>query len=180
MKLRSRAAVRYAIALYDSAESIQAVEPVAHDLRLLREWIAGVPELPGFLANYLLPRQDRATILSRLFEPVVHPLTWRFLRFVEAKRRLNLLGEMCEGFLERDEERKGIVRGELTSAFALSSKETDEIAARAGSRMGKRVLLRTEEQSELLGGYRLRIGDLVYDLSLAARLRMIRQGMAAA
>ena len=180
MKLRSRAAARYALALYDLAASVQAVEPVAHDLRTMREWIAGAPELPDFLANYLLPRHDRATILTRLFEPLVHPLTWRFLCFVEAKRRLSLLDEMCESFLERDEEHQGIVRGKLTSAFALSSKDTDEIAVRAGQRMGKRVLLQTEEKPELLGGYRLRVGDMVYDLSLAARLRMIRQGMAAA
>lgn len=180
MKLRSRAAARYAIALYDLAVTMEAVEPVAQDFRHLREWLSGAPELSGFLANYLLPRHDRATILGRVIEPAVQPLTWRFIRFIEAKRRLSLLGEIGESFLERDEERQGLVRGKLASAFALSATETDEIAARAGQRLGKRVVLKTEAKPELLGGYRLQVGDMVYDLSLAARLRMIRQGMTAA
>jgi F0F1-type ATP synthase delta subunit len=54
-----------------------------------------------------------------------------------------------------------------------------DIALQAGSRIRKQLILETEENPELLGGCRLQVGDTVYDFSLAARLRMIRQTMMA-
>jgi F-type H+-transporting ATPase subunit delta len=179
MKLRSRAAVRYAVALHDLAAAAQCGEAVARDMRRLRQWIAGVAGLSGFLANALLPRQHRQTILSRLFEGAVEPLTWRFLCLVESKRRMGLLDDICASFLEHDEARQGIVRGRLTAVATPGPAEVGEITARAGRRTGKRVVLQTAEDPALLGGYRLQVGDTVYDLSLAARLRMLRRTMAA-
>jgi F-type H+-transporting ATPase subunit delta len=64
--------------------------------------------------------------------------------------------------------------------MAMAADEAEGIAARAGRRIGKRVVLRTAEDPALLGGYRLQVGDKVYDLSLAARLRMLRRNMTAA
>ncbi|MEI6515464.1 MAG: F0F1 ATP synthase subunit delta, partial [bacterium] len=71
------------------------------------------------------------------------------------------------------------VRGQLESAFAVTREDSGVIAATVGARLGKRLLLETEERPELLGGCRLQVGDTVYDFSLAAQLRMIRQTMMA-
>jgi F-type H+-transporting ATPase subunit delta len=180
MKLRSRAAARYAAALYDLAAAARSTDAVARDMRRLQQWIGEVAGLNAFLANALLPRRQRQATLSRLFEGAVEPLTWRFLCLVESKRRMGLLNDICASYLEHDEARQGVVRGELTVAMAMAADEAEGIAARAGRRIGKRVVLRTAEDPALLGGYRLQVGDKVYDLSLAARLRMLRRNMTAA
>jgi F-type H+-transporting ATPase subunit delta len=179
MKLRSRAAHRYAQALHDLATGDAALEAVGADLVKIQSDLAGSGDLRGFIGNYRYASARRMQTLEALFSARVHPLVWRFIRFLESKRRLGLLDEICADFKAQEERRQGILRGRLTSAFALSSDDVKDIALQAGSRIRKQLILETEENPELLGGCRLQVGDTVYDFSLAARLRMIRQTMMA-
>jgi F-type H+-transporting ATPase subunit delta len=90
-----------------------------------------------------------------------------------------LLEDICAEVLHLDEEQQGIVRGNLATAFTLSAEEVGAIAAGVGRRLGKQLVLQSRQDSGLLGGYCLQVGDRIYDLSLAARLRMLRQTMMA-
>lgn len=179
MKLRSRAARRYAAALHDLATGAMVLEAVAADVAKLSGLLAESSELRVFIRNYLIPFELRRGALDAMFNDRVHPLVWRFMRFLESKRRFGLLEEICAEFQDLEEIRMGIVRGSLDSAFALSPETVSDMAAGVGRRMGKQVLLETKEDPGLLGGCRLQVGDTVYDFSLAARLRMVRQTMMA-
>lgn len=179
MKLRSRASRRYAQALHDLAKGAAVLEAVGGDLVAIEKDLEGSAELRLFMGNYQHASARREQALKALYAARVHPLVWRFIRFLESKRRLGLLAEICMDFKEREERRLGILRGRLTSAFALPAGQVEEIAAQAGSRICKQLILETEENPALLGGSRLQVGDMVYDFSLAAQLRMIRQTMMA-
>ena len=179
MKLRSRAACRYAKALHDLAAEATVLDAVSADMQSLRRSLDASPELKAFVANDLLPANARERVLTALFSGRVHPLVWRFVRFLESKRRLGLLDEIGADFQDQEEARKGILRGSLESAFPVSASEAGELAGRLGGRWGRNVILATEERPDLLGGGRLQVGDKVYDFSLSARLRMLRQTMMA-
>lgn len=179
MKVRSRAARRYAKALHDLATEAAALEAVSSDMAGLKGHLAESPELGAFVGNYLIPAAGRDGVLKALFEARLHPLSWRFVRFLESKRRLGLLADVAADFLDQEEARRGIVRGVLASAFPVLASEADAMAGRLAGRWGRQLVLKTEEMPELLGGCRLQVGDTVYDFSLAARLRMLRQTMMA-
>jgi len=179
MKLRSRASGRYARALHDLALAESMLEPVAADMVSLQAILAESAEVRGFISDYQIPTGQRSGILEALFSNRLHPLVWQFVRFLESRRRLGLLAEVAADFREQEEARQGLVRGQLESAFAVTREDSGVIAATVGARLGKRLLLETEERPELLGGCRLQVGDTVYDFSLAAQLRMIRQTMMA-
>lgn len=179
MKLRSRAARRYAKALHDLAAGASMLDAVAADMKQLLSNCSASGELQAFLGNYLLPADRRVAVMSALFADHCTPLVWRFMRFLESKRRLGLLADIAADFQELEEARKGIVRANLASAFGITSDDASELAGRLGARLGKQLLLETEEMPGLLGGCRLQVGDRVYDFSLAAQLRMLRQTMMA-
>jgi len=179
MKLRSRASHRYAQALHDLATREGALEAVRSDLARIQSDLAGSGDLRGFIGNYQYASARRLKTLEALFATRVHPLGWRFIRFLESKRRLGILDDICSDFQKQEELRQGILRGRLTSAFELSSDDVKDIALHAGNRIRKKLILETEKNPDLLGGCRLQVGDTVYDFSLAARLRMIRQTMMA-
>lgn len=179
MRLRARSSQRYARALHDLALGEAVLDAVGADLARIRTELAGSAELRAFMGNYQYPAARRLQTLEALFSTRVHPLVWRFLRFLESKRRMGVLDDICAQFKELEERRQGVVRGRLTSAFALSPDEVKAIAQGAGLRIRKQLVLETEENPELLGGCRLQVGDKVFDFSLAARLRMIRQTMMA-
>ena len=112
MKLRSRAARRYARALHDIAAEASVLDAVSVELKSLQRSLAASPELRAFVDNYLLPSDARERVLTELFSQRLHPLVWRFVRFLESKRRLGLLAEICADYLEQEEARQGIVRGD--------------------------------------------------------------------
>jgi F-type H+-transporting ATPase subunit delta len=155
------------------------MDSVRGDLAKIQSDLAGSGDLRGFIGNYQYSSARRLGILESLFATRVHPLVWRFIRLLESKRRLGLLAEICADFKDLDERQRGILRGRLTSAFALSAETVKDVALHAGERIKKQLILETEEKPGLLGGCRLQVGDTVYDFSLAARLRMIRQTMMA-
>lgn len=179
MRIRSRAARRYAKALHDLATQASALPEVSADMASLHRALAESGELRAFAANYLIPADARGKVLSDLFSGRLHPMTWKFVRFMELKRRMGLLEEVAADFQEQEEARRGVVRGCLSSAFPLAAGETAGLAERLGHRLRVKLLLKTEENPGLLGGGRLQVGDMVYDFSLAARLRMLRQRMMA-
>jgi len=179
MKLRSRAARRYAKALHDLAAEASVLDAVSADMAGLHRNFAASPELRAFADNYRLPAEARSLTLKALFADRLHPLVWRFVRFLESRRRFGLLEEISADFLEQEETRQGIVRGTLASAFPVTAGEAGELAIRLGNRWGRKLILKTEDNPGLLGGCRMQVGDTVYDSSLAARLRMLRQTMMA-
>jgi F-type H+-transporting ATPase subunit delta len=179
MRLRSRAAERYARALYSLADESQEGDAVARDLATLRRWNDEVPEFRRFLPNRLISGHLRAATLEKLLAGWLRPLTWRFIRYVESRRRLALLPEICDEFDACVEARAGILRVQLTLAQPIGSEPAERIAARLGQRVGKKVLIEESYDPGLLGGYRLRIGDTVHDFSLQAKLRMMKDSMLA-
>jgi F-type H+-transporting ATPase subunit delta len=178
MPLPAPAARRYARALYAQAVQEQAAAAVQADLAMVGRELAASPDLRRFAGDYLISRSARARTLTALFASRVHGLTWRFLRFVETKQRLGLLAGIAQAYAADDEYRRGVVRGTLTSAVALDEDRVTAIAARTSARLGRAVRLSARVDDALLGGFSLRVGDTVYDYSLAARLRLARAALA--
>ena len=180
MNLRPKAAIRYAQALLSLALESDAVHRVSDDLALIARALDQSPQLTAFARDTLLPQTARRNALEALFMERVHHLTWKFLQLLENKHRLGLLTEICSAFHEMDDTQRGIARGEMISAAPVPAPAVDAMANHFGTLLGKTVLLRTRESPALLGGCRVQVGDIVYDFSLAARLRLAQQALTGA
>ena len=178
MRLPTRAAWRYARALVDLAGSTGELEAVHADLLALQRELAASPALAAFLPNYLIGREPRARALRALWEGRVRPLTLQLILLLEHKKRLAILGDIIACFMERYDQACGIVRGRVTSAYALEEPEVAGIAARLQPRLKRALTLQGAVNPALLGGFQVWIEDQVYDLSLAARLRAAGEAMA--
>lgn len=180
MNLRSKAASRYARALLTLALEAHAEQRISDDMALIARALGQSPQLISFIRDILLPRTSRRRALEALFMERVHPLTWNLLQLLESKRRLTLLTDICSTFHDLNDARLGIMRGEMISAGPAPASAVDAMASHFGTLLGKTVLLSTRESSALLGGCRVQVGDIVYDFSLAARLRLAQQALTGA
>jgi F-type H+-transporting ATPase subunit delta len=174
VRLPDKSAWRYARALLDLAEAEGAVDAVRADLIRIQSWVRESPALAGFLSNYLLERAGRQQALAGLFTSRLHELTFRIIRLLESKKRLALLPDVATCFIERDDRRRGTVRGRLVSPFPLPAETAAAIAGRVQARVEGTLELRAELNPGLLGGFQVWAADRVYDLSVAARLRAAR------
>lgn len=178
MHLQAPAARRYARALHALAVDEHVADAVQTDLAMLGRYLAASPDLQRFAGDYLIPCGARERVLTALFATRVQALTWRFMRFLESKQRVGLLAGIAQAYAADAESRRGVVRGVVTSAAALDEAHVTAIAARASTQTGHTVVLSAHVDPALLGGFSVRVGDTVYDYSLAARLRLARAALA--
>ena len=175
MMVPSRAARRYAKALFGLARETGQIDAVKDDLSALQSAIERSKELARFLTDTHSSRHAREELLKTLFSGRLQPLSFRFLAFLESKRRLGLLEQVCASFMALHDSMNGIVRGRLTAAFELDPAVVSAISDRAEAGATTRLRLAVDVDADLLGGFKLRVGDVVHDLSVAGQLRRLRQ-----
>lgn len=98
------------------------------------------------------------------------PLVGSTLRLALAKGRLEAAGAIAGAFGDLLDARAGRVRGEGVSAHSLAAETRADIERRLGARIGATPVITWTEDSALLGGFRVRVGDRVWDASVATRL----------
>ena len=75
---------------------------------------------------------------------------------------------------------EGVVEVEVISAAELSPETEKKIAARIKEATGRRVEMARRVDPSIIGGLVLRIGDVIVDGSVKARIRQLRRRLATA
>ena len=180
MKSHAKAARRYAKAILDLATEQDSRVSVRADLDTIQALLDVQDELRLVCGDYTLPRATRRRILTAVFGGRVHALTWRLIEYIEARRRLGLLGAVCGAYGEMDDRAHKRIKADLTGAFPLQPREAALVAQRIQDKTGCTVQLRATVDAALLGGFRLLVGDQLYDVSLSGALDAFRRCAAGA
>ncbi|MGB9887322.1 MAG: ATP synthase F1 subunit delta [Moorellales bacterium] len=167
-------AKRYARALFELAQEKDQVEKLAQELEGVASLIQQVPELNSWLRHRGIPPDEKKAVLRRLLADRVGQLTLNFLLLLCDRKREAYLGAICQQFRILAQEAAGLVEGEVRSAFSLEPEQVRALEERFSQITGRKVRLEARVDPELIGGLVVRIGDRVWDGSLAQRLRSLK------
>jgi len=141
---------------------------------------ASAVQFSRFLRDYGVSRQGRGRVLGSVFKGRVNPLTWRFIELLEQRRRVGILPEICESFLELCRKAAGIKKVRLISAAPMEKEQELELTARIRQRVGGPMELVSTVKPSLLGGFTVQVEDTLYDWSVTGALKAMRNRLAAA
>lgn len=168
-------AKRYAEALLVEAESAGAVEEIERQiLEAAKLWSAS-RELRIAATHPGLPLERRRTALKRVFAGRVHDLLIGFLDLLVRRRRIDLLPEVAEAFDRLADRSRGVVKVRVRTAAPLPAPQRAALENQLVRRLERKIELTEEVAPSLLGGLAVRIGDTVWDGTLAGRLRHLRE-----
>ena len=168
----------YARALLGAAENAGQTVAVLDELdAIVSEVFAQFPKLETVLGSLLVSPEEKAVVLDRVFAAQISRLLLNFLKVVARHGRLDCLRAIRHQARILYEEMQGNVRVRLTTATAVDPKQIERDRRRLGASLGQRPILETVVDPALIGGAVLRIGDTVYDGSVANQLQSIRQQM---
>ena len=170
---------RYARALIEEAERHGITETVDADVLLIRESLKTSRELVLFFESPVISRSRKAAVVGSLFEERVHSLTLRFLRMLVEKRREQLLPDVVRAYGSIRDEQLGIVQVVARIAQPMDESEEKALTATIEKMTQKRVHLDVQLDSSLVGGLVVRVGDTVYDGSVANKLHLVRDRLGA-
>jgi len=170
----SMVARRYALALYEEAESAGRAEAVTAGVEAVRESLAGSRELERLFASPAVPAERKEAVLERLFEGRVDPLLVRLMRMLVRKGREAELPSVVRAYAALRDERLGLTEAHVRTALPLDPGDAAALTAALERTTGRKVRLRIEVEPELLGGLVVRVGDTVYDGSARHQLEQLR------
>lgn len=173
MRLTSLAR-RYAGALFEAARDTDIVDKVESDLGMMTWSLESVPRLSETLSHPLIPAEKKKAIVREIFEGKVDGITLDFLCLIIDRRREEALTDVEIEYVQIADNWRGVVKATVTSAVALTDDERNRLIAKLEAFTGKRVELGMEQDSSLIGGVVVRIGDTVIDGSVKGYLAALK------
>lgn len=171
------AARRYAKALFALAGQQDAIDAVHADIDALTGSMGKLDDWGTFVQSPFGSLDKRGNLLDNAFTGRIHPLTLRFLKFLDRKHRITLLPDVSREWLQLYDASKNILRARVVSAFELSPEQCERLTGKLAARFGKAVILTTGIDIDMIGGMKITIGDQVIDYSIENQLQNLQKQM---
>ncbi|HEY9278727.1 MAG TPA: F0F1 ATP synthase subunit delta [Eoetvoesiella sp.] len=169
----------YAEALFASAQGDQA--GLASWSGLVSE-LAQVASQEDVRAALTDPRLDNAQRIELFAGLIKSPLSTQARNFIEllvSNNRVLVLPQIAEQFELLKNRHEGTALAQITSAFALSDAQVQELVTGLEKKFGLKLKPAVTVDADLIGGVRVIVGDQVLDTSVQAQLARMRDTLAA-
>lgn len=161
----------YARAVDEAAEAAGCRREVLAELgQIAREVLPAVPEAAAVFASPKVPAEEKSRIIDRLTVGRMQPTTTNVLHVLARHGRLGLLGAVVAAAERLAEERDGRRQATFTSAVPLDAAEQARVVADAEKALAVRLVPRFVVDPAIIGGLVVRVGDTIYDQSVATGL----------
>ena len=166
----------------------QAVFEIALETKELDRWQSDLKKIVGivgdaaFIALLESPKfhfADKARLLSERLEGI-NPLALNLVLLLVTRGRLDIIGDIADEYQRLLDSYRGIEQAEVMTAIPLSDEDKLKLAEHLGAIVGKKVVLKSEVDSGLIGGIVARIGDKLLDGSTRSKLVALRRELAGA
>ncbi len=165
---------RYAGALFAAARGADIIDLVESDLGLITYSIESMPDLKVALEHPLIPRGRKKEIAREVFSGKVEAITLNFLDLLMDKRREAIIQDVELEYVQLANAFRGVTSATVTSAVPLAADELSALKAKLEEFTGKKVNLQLDEDSSLIGGVVIRIGDRIIDGSVRGYLASLK------
>ena len=171
-------AKRYATALLELGSEAGQLDAVVDELNRAAETYQASAELRAAFEDPLVPIAAKKAILDELGQRLgVGTTTKNALGLLLDRRRIRALPAIAGRLKEMADLKRGILRAEVLTAMPLPEEYFVALQAQLERVTGRRIALDRRLDPTLICGVVARVGDTVYDGSLLARLRQIKDSM---
>lgn len=171
----TRAASRYARAIFNPAREQNLVPTVEQELEGVCAVIENSKELQSFLGNPKIGREDRLRMYEKLFSDRVTALTMSLLRLLVDKGRESELPAIRDEFVRLRREQGQVVPVLVESARELDENQRRQICDKVAHTTGRTVEPTFAVRPELIGGVRVTFDNQVIDGTARGNLNRMRE-----
>ncbi len=169
---------RYANAIFalGAREGDEALTKHGECLANLKDMIAATPGLDLTLRSPVVSTEEKKAVVNKLLAKLkADKIMKNFCCLLADKDRLSFLRDIASRYGELLDEKKGVIRGRVTTAIPLSPEDEKKIMASLSKKGGGEIKLEFAVDASILGGMVLHMGDRVLDASLRAQLSILRE-----
>ncbi|KVV13437.1 ATP synthase F1 subunit delta [Flavobacterium sp. TMP13] len=170
----TRAAIRYAKAILDLANSKGVAEVVNNDMKLIASTITGNAELSTFILNPTLKVDVKESALSEIFAET-NGVTKGLFHLLFENKRFEILEAIAQEYTALFDESNGVEIATVTTAIEMDAALEAKVLAKVATLSDKKVTIINKVDPAIIGGFILRIGDKQYNASVSNRLQVLKR-----
>jgi F-type H+-transporting ATPase subunit delta len=175
---KQHVAAVYAEALLKATEQAGQTDAILAELdAFLGEVLDAFPDFESILSSRLVMHEEKEGLLDRAIGAQASPMFLSFLKVVSRHQRLDLLRAIRRQAHERLDKLRGRVPVQLATATPIDEAFAARIAQSLAPLVGGLPQMERAVDPKLIGGIVVRVGDKVYDGSIANQLQELRQQM---
>lgn len=164
----------FALALYDLMIHTSRLEPLYAEVKLLLEVLALLPDLPLLLDDRTLPFAKKEHLLRTSFGSL-DPLLLNSMLLLAQRCRFCNLRIILSKLKAQLAAALGVEEGIVYSAQPLRPDQLRRLEAKLSQRQATTIHLVNHTDRELIGGFRITIGDTIWENSVRAELAALKQ-----
>jgi len=170
----SRAAIRYAKAILDIAQTSGKAEAVNNDMKSIVNAVSESAELKDFLTSPIIKIEVKKSALSEIFSNVQNETNSLFHLLFENKR-FEIVEEIAIQYNKLFDESNGIEVAKVTTAFPITAELETKVLAKIAEFSNKKITIQNIVDPSIIGGFILRVGDQQYNASVASKLNELKR-----
>jgi ATP synthase F1 delta subunit len=167
----------YARSLFAVAREQSKLDLIREQLGQFTDVLSDNRELSVFFFSPYFSTPEKQDGLARILEGPDQSFQ-NFLNLLIENHRMPVIFRVRAAYERLWEEENRTLPVEITSAVALDPATTDSLGSTIGERAGRKVMLATRVDPDILGGVVVRVGNSILDASIRNRLEQLRRHVA--
>ena len=170
----TRAAIRYAKAILEIADSKKVATQVSADMALITSTINTNAELNTFIQSPTINVDQKESALLEVFANA-NAVTKSLFRLLKENKRFEILDAIALEYNKLFDIMNGVEVAKVTTAFAMDATLEAKVSAKIATFSNKKITIENTIDPSIIGGFILRIGDKQYNASVANRLQVLKR-----
>lgn len=140
------------------------------------EFLSGVvqdPAMSGLVASPKLNREQLTELMIEIGGGRLNDEGQNLVRLLIDNGRAPVIPEIAHLFEAMKSEQEGAVEVQVTSAYPVKPADEQALSEALKRKLGREVRISSDVDPELIGGVRVRAGDLVIDGSVSSQLQQL-------
>jgi F-type H+-transporting ATPase subunit delta len=160
----------YARAVFEVARAEGVLDRVGDELFAFSKLIEQDPKLRDALTDAALPIENRRAVVRDILDERTHPLTPTLVDMILEAGRARDLDKIVSQVVNEVAEQREHVVAEVHTAIPLDDAKKERLERALSAATGRTVEAKIIVDPSIVGGAVARVGDLVFDGSIAGRL----------
>lgn len=164
----------YAQALLGAAAKSGITDKIVDQLnQVVDTYLGQSPQLAAAFASPRIDAEEKSRVIDKVFGGDFDPLLLTFLKVLAGRGRLGNVDAVRNGVVSQYDEMSGQVLANITTAIPLDDALRSSVSEQLAKTLNRKVRLQEKVDESLIGGMVIRIGDTVFDNSVANRMNKI-------
>jgi F-type H+-transporting ATPase subunit delta len=172
----SKISVRYSRALFQTAVEKDLLDKVYQDMLFISE-LCRMEEVKEVLKSPIIVPSKKRSVLLSVLNKNVQPVTISLVDLLIKNGRENYLPAVARVFKDETLKHRGITESTLTTAVPVNEGIKKEVKDLISTLFKTKVELKETVDSEIIGGFILKVNDNYIDASVKSKLRRIRKSL---